>query len=155
MFKKDDNLKNRSISGKTVLTSTKKKKVIVRWPTQFNLKVLLSSIFVLILVTLSFSVGKSLFQTLDNQKRIETERAERDLLENEVLGLKLELQYLNSEEYVEQVGRNKLGLSKTGEKIVIFPEDKIERIELEVSDQGQKSVVLNKPNWQKWFEFLL
>lgn len=49
---------------------------------------------------------------------------------------------VESEEYVEQVARNELGMAKTGEKIIIVPENLL--------IPPTESVEQNVPNWQKW-----
>lgn len=73
------------------------------------------------------------------------QKLERLKVENEKL--KRELEYKKSDEFIEGEIRNKLGLVKEGEVIVIVPK--------EVEDQGKFSFAEaseDKPNWQKWRE---
>ena len=61
--------------------------------------------------------------------------------ENEVL--KNELKYKESGEFAEKEIRDKLGLVKEGEAIVVLPREPIDQPQ-ESSDKS------TKPNWQKW-----
>lgn len=57
--------------------------------------------------------------------------------------LKERLSYVKTDRFVEEEAREKLGLTKQGEKIVILPK-KGGKI-----DQQQAE---DKPNWQKWWD---
>ncbi len=71
------------------------------------------------------------------------EKLERLKKENE--SLKRELQYKKSGEFIEREIRNKLGLVKEGEAIVIVPKENDER--RMTNDERN-----NKFNWEKWRE---
>ena len=58
--------------------------------------------------------------------------------------LKQELEYKKSKEFMEAEIRNKLGLAKEGETVVILPQDQNQGSNLQLA---QKPEV---PNWQKW-----
>lgn len=55
---------------------------------------------------------------------------------------------VNSPDYLEKVARDQLGLAKTGEEIVIIPD---ELLKLGVIEATPSTV----PNWQKWARLLL
>ena len=67
-------------------------------------------------------------------------------IENEEL--KKELQILGSEEYKERQLRDKLGLAKEGELIVVLPPDETLRKLAPKSLEEEDS--LPDPNWKKW-----
>ncbi len=78
-----------------------------------------------------------------SQKVIETkERLEELKKENEAL--RKELEYKQSQEFLEEEIRNKLGLVKKGEGVVIIPQEKISQ-KLETRNQKPEK------NWQKWW----
>jgi len=54
------------------------------------------------------------------------------------------LEYKKSDEFKEKEIRNKLGLAKEDEAVVILPKDGDKNPEAEILDQ--------KANWQKWKE---
>jgi len=62
--------------------------------------------------------------------------------------LKKELQILGSEEYKERQLRDKLGLAKEGELIVVLPDDETLRKLAPKSLEEEDS--LPDPNWKKW-----
>jgi len=101
---------------------------------------------------LIFAVVFALFLMVNSARRIVTFRgtsekvgnAEKKLVKllEDNKELKLELEYKKGEEFKEMEIRNKLGLVKEGEAIVIIPkEDDVEEIE-----------TLYVPNWVKWRE---
>lgn len=59
--------------------------------------------------------------------------------------LKKQLAEIKSPKFVEQQARDKLGLSKAGETVVIIPEQKIKAV-LGTSQPAQ----IRLPNWQGW-----
>ena len=76
-------------------------------------------------------------------------RVSRELAEAEAENkrLKERLEYVKSEEFVEREARERLGLGKPGEVVVILPTpSKI---------QDSKSGIQDKPNWEKWWELYI
>jgi len=94
---------------------------------------------------------------LRNLKRINEgkrliQKSEAKLLaakqENEKLWDQLEI--IQSEEYVEKQLRNKLGLVKEGEIVIVLPEaDIVKKLAPIVPEEEE---IKPKPNWQKWIE---
>jgi hypothetical protein len=76
---------------------------------------------------------------LAEEKVYQLEKEQQKLLEKR--------QYYQSEEFIEEEARNKLGLSRPGETIVILPPNVGEIL-------GQKEGIPEKeiPNWQKWWK---
>lgn len=60
--------------------------------------------------------------------------------------LKQQLYFSNTQEFVETQAREKLGMVKPGEKIVIVPPRQAE--------QEQSVEFDNTPNWKKWWNLL-
>lgn len=57
--------------------------------------------------------------------------------------LKEKLAYAKSNEFIEKEARNKLGLVREGEYIILGPPLKVAR--------SEKVVFENDPNWKKWY----
>src|SRR3989337_4197700 len=72
----------------------------------------------------------------DAEDRLEALRKENEALENE-------LKYKESNEFAEKEIRDKLGLAKEGEAIVVVPQQSSSQLK---ESSGQHT----KPNWQKW-----
>lgn len=104
-------------------------------------------ILVLVLVIgvfLAYNSFKKIMTFRQTAKTVESaqERLERVKQENEAL--KKELEYKSSEEFAEGEIRDKLGLAKEDETILILPKEE---------DPGQlaeSNSQSNKPNWAKW-----
>lgn len=61
--------------------------------------------------------------------------------------LKKKLTQIQSPQFIEEQARNKLGLSKAGETIVIIPEEKLRQV-LGATQSAQ----VRLPNWLGWFK---
>ena len=95
----------------------------------------------------------SIILVVNSTKRILTFRATSmkvtevqtrlDELRRENEAFKKELEYKKSDEFAEEEIRNKLGLVKEGESVVIIPKEENPQL---TTDSGQ----LTKPNWEKW-----
>lgn len=73
-------------------------------------------------------------------------------VENELAGaqkrneeLKKEFQYVQSDEFVEKEAREKLGLGKPGETVLIIPKE----------EPSYAKATEGKPNWWKWYELYI
>ncbi len=105
-------------------------------------------IFVVFLALLSLirnvlKVSRANKQIHDAQVKVEDLR-----LENE--NFKAEVEHLESEEFVEKQIRDKLGLAKEGEIIVVLPEDEILR--KLAPRRIEEEQILPDPNWKKWIQ---
>ena len=77
---------------------------------------------------------------------VEDREAYLESLKKQNIKLKEELEYKESSQFAELEIRNKLGLAKAGETVVIVPKEVDER-----QTQNDKRDT-NKPNWVKWKE---
>lgn len=104
-------------------------------------------VLVLVLIIGVFLANNSLrkiisFRQAADSVKTEQERLEKLRTENE--SLKKELSFKKSDQFAEEEIRDKLGLAKEGEMVVILPnEGNDER----PTTNDQRS---NKPNWVKW-----
>lgn len=75
-------------------------------------------------------------------------RVEKLQKENEELQLKIE--EAKKQEYIEKQLRDKLGLSKEGEIIVVLPDaDTLRKLVPPIPEEEE---ILPDPNWKKWLK---
>ena len=84
-------------------------------------------------------------QVKDAEKRLETLNKENE-------SLKRELEYKKSNDFTESEIRNKLGLTKEGETVVILPKDENPESEARSPRQRGGQAKSELPNWQKWWD---
>ena len=76
--------------------------------------------------------------------KVEIARKELAQAEAEQEKLKAQLEYVQSDEFIEREAREKLGLGKPGETVVIVPTPQIaSKVQ---SDKGSEQ------NWRKWWK---
>lgn len=106
-----------------------------------------SGIIFLILIS---SLAKSLRRIKMGDIAIEKTKIRLEKSETENERLAEQAKITQSEEFLEKQLRDKLGLSKEGEIILVLPEAEIVK---KLSPQIPKEEeVKPKPNWQKWLE---
>ena len=107
-------------------------------------------LFIFILVLLITSLIRGILKNLkvsdrvkEERRRVEELKAEKDKLENRVTEAE-------SQVNIERQLRDKLGLAKEGEYILVLPEDDILR-KLAPKEVGTEET-LPDPNWVKWMK---
>ena len=95
-------------------------------------------------LTFTFKMAANVYRLIKSGDRVG--QAERELAQAEEENKKLteRLEYVKSEEFVEREARERLGLGKPGEVVVVLQEQN-------TSLKPQASNP-NKPNWRKWWE---
>ena len=103
--------------------------------------VLIASVFVII------NLSRSIYTLW--QKRDLIVDAERELVKQkqENQRVKSQLSYVESEEFIEEVARNKLLLVKPGEQGLLVAEDLIKE-----TSSPSANVRKEDPNWKKWLK---
>ncbi len=89
-------------------------------------------------ITSALKSGENLQQVVDDLHKMEIQNQE----------LKKRLGQIELPEFIEKEARNKLGLVKEGETLVIIPEEKLKQI----LNQDQKSTVIKFPNPLGWLK---
>ena len=102
---------------------------------------LFSAVLVSIVLIVNSSKGILNLRTTSQLVRESETRLEKLKQENEAL--KRELEYKKSQGFAEAEIRNKLGLTREGEVVVILPKEEEKQLTI---DNEQ----LTKSNWQKW-----
>lgn len=105
--------------------------------------ILASAVLVSLLLAINSMRSILTFRTTAGKVNESEERLEEIRRENEAL--KRELDYKKSDQFAEGEIRNKLGLAKPGETIVIIPSE--DKSQDQVEEGGRI-----EPNWRKWWE---
>ncbi len=103
---------------------------------------------ILLVIIVSYSLFNQISSTLNVSNRISslTDALNRAEVKNNEL--KKRLSETKSPQFVEEVARNKLGLAKPGETVVIIPDEKIKEI-LGASNSASE---IRLPNWLGWLK---
>ena len=113
-----------------------------------NIMGLVGSIIVFLVLASSFV--KSVRRIRDGDTQIKKTENRLNKIDEENKKLAEQLQITQSEEFMEKQLRDKLGLAREGEIILVLPEHEIVK-KLAPTLPNEESVTL-KPNWQKWVE---
>ena len=105
-------------------------------------------ILIILSIILSISLMRNVLRIRNVNDTITEEEVVVADLRKENEELKKELQILGSEEYKERQLRDKLGLAKEGELIVVLPPDEtLRKLAPKILEEEDS---LPDPNWKKW-----
>lgn len=108
-------------------------------------------IFLTIIFSISLARGVSRVRLVKDEiakRQAEVAKMERD---NEIL--KEELAKVQSPQYIEKEIRNKLGLVKTGEIIVVLPEPEV--VKSLAPTIPEDDIAPPDPNWKRWLRLFM
>lgn len=109
---------------------------------------LVTAILLLFGLYLIVSFSRDILDLYQKSKEIGKEQLKLEELQIKNEELKKQLEYVKSAEFLEKETREKLGLAKEGEAVVILPENVEELIS---GNQSQISANQQIPNWKKWW----
>lgn len=113
-----------------------------------NIIGLLASVVIFLILT--SSLVKSLKRIAEGRALVRRNEAKLEKIQKENEKLEEQLKIIQSDEFVEKQLRNKLGLVKEGEIVVVLPEaDIVKRLSPVIPEEEEAKP---KPNWQKWIE---
>ena len=96
------------------------------------------------------SMIKSFKRLSDGDELIAKNEVRLEKIKEENAKLTEQLKVIQSEEYSEKQYRDKLGLAKEGEIIVVLPEaDVVRKLSPSIPEEQE---IRPRPNWQKWFD---
>lgn len=112
-------------------------------------------IAILLIGVLFTSFVRTLLQVRMANESVSRAEKTLDLLTIEQEKFKQQLIGIQTMEYTEREARDKLGMAREGDIILVLPEeDVLKRLSPRVQRQ-QIEVVLPSPNWRKWFNLFL
>ena len=109
-----------------------------------------------ILLIISVVFIKSSFDVLKSKERLDEINSELSLLNEEKEKIEKEIEYKQTDEYVEEKARNELNLIKPGEKVYVVVEESSGSVVLSETDeikQDEKEEIDKKKqkNWYLWY----
>jgi len=117
---------------------------------QAKLKTYSNIVFVVISLLMLVSLTRNIIKVREAKERLKEreEHIEKIRKENEELSQRVET--FKSDEFVEKQLRDKLGLAKEGETIIVLPDE--ETIKKFAPNDEKEEEILPDPNWKKWFK---
>jgi len=109
---------------------------------------MLAYIGIALIVVFTSSLVKNIGRVVKANKRIADAQNKVTKLQNENEELKKDLGLVLGDQYIEKQLRDKLGLAKEGETILILPDE--EFIKKLVPELEEAKEQLPEPNWKKW-----
>lgn len=109
----------------------------------------ISGILLVLGLYLIVSLTRNIFSLVKKGEEIKEQNLKLEKLRQKNLELKAELEYVKSSEFVERQARDKLGMAKEGEQVVVLPKN-VEEIVLDKEkdkDKGEEEL----PNWKRWY----
>jgi cell division protein FtsB len=106
---------------------------------------LFTGLIILFGLYLIVSFSRDIWGLLNKTKEIDKEQQKLEDLKADNVNLKQQLEYVKSDAFVEKEARDKLGMAKDGEAVVLMPENVSKTSE----DQIQQE---EAPNWKKWWQ---
>lgn len=106
-------------------------------------------LFVLIVFAI-VSVGRTTFDLLEKGKRIDEAEGKVEQLKKEQEQLLEAKEEVESDEFIEKEAREKLGLAKPGETVVVLPEE--ETLRRLAPKERVEEVTAQPQIWQRWVE---
>ena len=106
-----------------------------------------------LIVMLIFSLLGDIKRVRKAEKLISERQNNLEKLENEQVELKVRLEEVQSEEYIEKQIRDNLNLAKEGEIVVVLPpDDVLRKLAPKIEEE---EVTLPDPNWKKWLQLFI
>ncbi|MCL5093555.1 MAG: septum formation initiator family protein [Patescibacteria group bacterium] len=101
---------------------------------------------IFLFIYLVVMLGRTTYLNYNSSKQVKNLKSEIEALKEQNKKLADELEYLKSPAYIEKVARQRLGLKKPGEEVmVVVPDESGERVENKPE----------KPNYLKWWDYIL
>jgi len=115
-----------------------------------KLRVYSNYLLIFIFLLMFASLIRNILRVVESNKRIEKAQDQVEKLKKENEELEEKLAVTKSEGYIEKQLRDKLGLAKEGEIVIVLPDEKIlETLAPSLEEEGE---TLPDPNWKKWLK---
>ena len=107
----------------------------------------------LIILLLSLSVARNMAKVVSIRKDVQAEKEKIVKMQKENQDLESQISGMQSPDFIEKQVRNKLGLVRSGEAVVILPDEATLRKLAPVIDDSDD--ILPDANWQKWLKLFI
>ncbi len=108
-------------------------------------------VFFLLAVFLALSLVRNIQKIRKANEKIDNAEKKLEDLNKESLLLQKKLKEVESTNFIEKEARDKLGLAKEGEIVLILPEDEVLR-KLSPKEGSEEEILLTEENWKEWFK---
>jgi cell division protein FtsB len=115
-----------------------------------KLRVYSNYLLIFIFLLMFVSLIRNILRVVESNKRIEKAQDQVEKLKKENEELEENLAITKSEEFIERQLRDKLGLAKEGEIVIVLPDEKI--LETLAPSLEEEEETLPDPNWKKWLK---
>ncbi len=115
-----------------------------------KLRVYSNYLLIFIFLLMFVSLIRNILRVVESNKRIEKAQDQVERLKKENEELEEKLAVTKSEGYIEKQLRDKLGLAKEGEIVIVLPDEKI--LETLAPKLEEEEETLPDPNWKKWLK---
>ena len=118
------------------------------------MKKIASGVLVLVFFLLILSLFRGIFRLVASRDKIHKAQVRLTQLQVEEEQLEDKLNKISSDSYKEEQIRDKLGLAREGETIIVLPsEDVLRKLSPRINEETVTQVP--KPNWKKWTDLFL
>lgn len=104
-------------------------------------------IFFIIILGLFYALGRQIYDSLKSDDRLNQETEKLVGLQKRNMELKNKLAEVQSIRFIEKEARNKLGLAREGETVVMISQKEIDRV-LRAEKKPIEEIKI--PNWEGW-----
>lgn len=104
-------------------------------------------IIIVVSMVLVVNLSRSIWDLWRRRDYLGERQSALKRVEAEHSRLQKELEYAQSDEFIEQEARNRLGLGREGETVVLLPKSQIPN----PNDQTRGEKEENLPNWKRWW----
>jgi cell division protein FtsB len=114
-------------------------------------------VVVALLIAASWAWGsvEVMQRNYDLQKEVDGKAREQKLLELETATLTFEQRYYKSDEYKELAVRERLGLAKPGERVLVLPPNSVAATQADdVVSKRQPASTVQPSDFQQWMNFI-
>src|SRR3972149_10908182 len=115
-----------------------------------NIKLVTRLIIVFVIILLSLSLVGSITRILNANEKVTVAKNKILAAQKEQKDLQKKVAEAKSPEFIEQEARNKLGLAKKGEIVVVLPDP--QTLKLLAPPHEKEEEFLPLPNWKKWMK---
>jgi cell division protein FtsB len=115
-----------------------------------RLKTYSNIVFVIVSLLMLISLARNIVKVREAKERLKEKEEYIEEIRGENKELSQRVAMFKSEGYIEQQLRDKLGLAKEGETVVVLPDE--ETIKKFTPNDEKEEEILPDPNWKKWFK---
>ncbi|HEX6977230.1 MAG TPA: septum formation initiator family protein [Patescibacteria group bacterium] len=113
-----------------------------------NIRLITNILIIVVIILLSLSLLGSIKKILNANQKLTEAKNKIEAAQKEQEELKKKVAEAKSQEFIEKEARNKLGLAKAGEIIVVLPD--AQTLKLLAPTPEKEENFLPDPNWKKW-----